>query len=1011
MDPSSYSRSSHKLQNFIEEHVEPLDPLFISGGETWLKPHISNAQVTIPGYQIVRQDRIDRIRGGVILYVKDCLPISSSDSYDDGTCAAVICLAKSINTIIASVYRPPPSQSNSTFDLDSFKNLLIFLQDKINKANNGHSDIILTGDFNFPNIQWDTTTNHCSVASKPTEAEDLFLRFTEDNLLCQYVAQPTRECNILDLFLTNNPNLVLHTESQTTPLSDHNIVTVQTTYNLVAPQHNEKPDIPKDSFRQLNLFKADFDKINEHLESIVWEDLKALCSPDEFPELLRLTVLQVCMLYSPTKSSHTKYKNFFTRERDILRRRKRKVKPQIKSLSEKNPASRKLEKLRSELYDIDRKIKESITNQRASSEAKAVECIKKNPSYFYSYAKRFAKKPCTVGPLLTEKGNLEHKPKAMADILAKQYASVFSDPNCPKKQAPNLNVIIEEIIDDINFSIDDIISAINEISENSACGENDIPAIILKKCKTTICHPILLIWEESITSGHVPDPFKKQIITPVHKKSSKAIPENYRPIALTSHVIKIFERIIRKHLVAHLEKNNLICANQHGFRKHRSCLTQLLSHIDLILQNLQNGMDTDVIYLDYAKAFDKVDHQLLLQKLYAYGVRGKLLMWMNSYLTNREQSVVINGEHSVPAKVVSGVPQGTVLGPILFIIFLNDLSSCIQHSVVSSFADDTRLKKSISSVSDTLLLQKDLESAIAWSDRNNMMLHQSKFELLSHRTGESNLISELPFSMQYSEYVTADGSVISPKHKVRDLGITISHDLSWSPHIDSIVSDGKKIVSWTLSVFHDRSEETMLPLYTSFARSKLEYCAPLWNPTKVDDIMKLESVQRSLTAKITDVHHLSYWDRLKSLKLMSLQRRRERYCLIHIFKILNNLAPNDLPIQFSETSRRGLCCKIPPLVRSSKPKYQKLYDESFTVSGAKMWNLLPKNIKSKPSLDSFKASLTKFIMMIPDNPPVPGIASQNSLLHLLAYNTTAWNPSDDSLVGGLEDDALPDVQS
>ena len=590
----------------------------------------------------------------------------------------------------------------------------------------------------------------------------------------------------------------------------------------------------------------------------------------------------------------------------------------------------------------------------------------------------------------------------MADILQNQYSSVFSDPNNPKKKSPNLKLNIEDIISDIAFTCDDVVNAINEISENSACGDNDIPALILKKCKDSISYPILLIWQASISSGHVPKIFKKQIITPVHKKSSKAEPANYRPIALTSHVIKIFERIIRKQLVDHLERNNLICSNQHGFRKHRSCLTQLLSHIDLILQNLQNGMDTDVIYLDYAKAFDKVDHQILLQKLYSYGVRGKLLMWINSYLTNREQTVVINGEHSEPAKVISGVPQGTVLGPVMFIMYLNDLTSCIKHSVISSFADDTRLKKSIAKVNDTHLLQEDLDSAISWSERNNMQLHQSKFELISHSTGQSNLLSELPFSTQHSDYVTADGSVISPQCKVRDLGVTISEDLSWSPHINNITNEGKKIVSWTLSVFKDRSAETMLPLYTSFVRSRLEYNSPLWSPSKIEDIMKLESLQRTFTSRISEVRHLSYWDRLRSLNLMSLQRRRERYTLIHIFKIINNLAPNDLSMKFYETPRRGLCCKIPPLVKQCKLKHQTMLDESFTVFGARLWNLLPPKIKSKRTLDSFKAALTKFIMTVPDNPPVPGIASQNSLLHLLASNTTAWNPGV-NVDGVLED--------
>ena len=176
----------------------------------------------------------------------------------------------------------------------------------------------------------------------------------------------------------------------------------------------------------------------------------------------------------------------------------------------------------------------------------------------------------------------------------------------------------------------------------------------------------------------------------MHKKASKAEAENYRPISLTNHLIKIFERLVCKHIVHHLVQNSMICKNQHGFQKCRSCVTRLIPHIDTVLQNLQNNMDTDVIYLDYARAFDKVNHQILLQKLPIYGIRGKLLKWLESYLTDRTQTVVVNGHHSMPGTVKSGVPQGTVFGPVLFIFYLNDLESCTKHSITSSFAEGTR---------------------------------------------------------------------------------------------------------------------------------------------------------------------------------------------------------------------------------------------------------------------------------------------------------------------------------
>ena len=204
--------------------------------------------------------------------------------------------------------------------------------------------------------------------------------------------------------------------------------------------------------------------------------------------------------------------------------------------------------------------------------------------------------------------------------------------------------------------------AIKEIGEYSTCADDDVPAIILKNCASVMSYPILLIWKASLKSSHIPHCYKKQTITPVFKKGSKSKASNYRPISLTSHIIKAFERVIRKVIVNHLHENNLLCRNQHGFLKGRSCLTQLINHIDTILKNFLNGHDTDAIYLDFSKAFDKVDHKILISKLYAYGIRGNLLEWIKCYLSNRSQTVVVNGHKSNPAHVKSGVPQGTVLG-------------------------------------------------------------------------------------------------------------------------------------------------------------------------------------------------------------------------------------------------------------------------------------------------------------------------------------------------------------
>ena len=244
---------------------------------------------------------------------------------------------------------------------------------------------------------------------------------------------------------------------------------------------------------------------------------------------------------------------------------------------------------------------------------------------------------------------------------------------------------------DFSFSKEDIISALKELDPYSACPDDDVPAKVLTSCREELSIPLHILWSNSFTTGFIPSELKSQSITPVYKKDDRTDPANYRPVSLTSHIIKTFECIIRDRLVNYLEDANLISCNQHGFRKKRSCLTQLLSHIEFIYRCLNNGDEVDVIYLDYSKAFDKVDHKVLLEKLKRYGIGGNVLRWIEKFLTNRSQTVQVEGVLSSSQPVVSGVPQGTVLGPILFLLYINDLLPVLKSCKGLCFADDTKL--------------------------------------------------------------------------------------------------------------------------------------------------------------------------------------------------------------------------------------------------------------------------------------------------------------------------------
>ena len=254
-------------------------------------------------------------------------------------------------------------------------------------------------------------------------------------------------------------------------------------------------------------------------------------------------------------------------------------------------------------------------------------------------------------------------------------------------------------------------------------------------------------------------------------------------------------------MVDFIEKNQLLCDNQHGFRSGRSCLTQLLSHVDDIVQGLVNNADTDAIYLDFAKAFDKVDHRLLLLKMKRMGFHEKLIKWIESFLTNRKQCVLLDGVSSLAAVILSGVPQGTVLGPLLFILFINDMKLCVTGSIIRFFADDTRILRHIYSLADAEILQHDLNCVVKWAKCNNMALHEDKFELLVHKHCPQNTLLDHPFAILTQVYQVSDGNMLYPSKMVKDLGVMVSADLSWSPHVTLIAERARKVAAWVLSAF------------------------------------------------------------------------------------------------------------------------------------------------------------------------------------------------------------------
>ena len=660
--------------------------------------------------------------------------------------------------------------------------------------------IILTGDFNFPYIQWSSGKIDKNVGIDLQSSAQCFVDFLWDSLLEQYVHLPTRSHNTLDLFITNNKFLVRNVSATETPLSDHKLIEIMLSLEFEKiNQTNGKSHTDK-GFKDLDFQLADFDAINSQISQVPWSELFEVCSFEEFPSLFTLVVLQICLEYAPFK----KRKSGKPKKLHALKRKKHRINEKIEKNKAQNGNPVHLRDLERKLANVTFKMKEAIYEHLDQRENKIVNRIKDNPKVFYSFAKSHSSVKSNISMLLLNSGEVVNDDESMANTFQQQFSSVFSNPSSPDVRAPNFQEpeIVHEMTEDMFIITEvDVLKAISDIKSDSAAGPDELPAIVLKKCAGTLSRPIQLLWQESFKRGVVPFFYKKSYVCPLYKKGDRAKAANYRPVSMTSHVVKIYERIIRKIIVAYLEHNHILTTKQHGFRSGRSTLTQLLAHFDKIYNGLIVGSDTDSIYLDYAKAFDKVDHRLLLLKLEKYKFHPKLITWIKSFLSDRCQRVVVNGKKSLPANIISGVPQGTVLGPALFIIFINDLEARIKHSNISFFADDTRISKQICKQSHCEELQEDLDTVILWSKENNMKLHEDKFELIINEADPKTLIHELPFAGELYSYHVSESIKLSPIDDLRDLGIRVVRDSSWSDHIHRIAATGSSAAAWVLSVF------------------------------------------------------------------------------------------------------------------------------------------------------------------------------------------------------------------
>ena len=431
----------------------------------------------------------------------------------------------------------------------------------------------------------------------------------------------------------------------------------------------------------------------------------------------------------------------------------------------------------------------------------------------------------------------------------------------------------------------DVRNILRSLEPTTSTGYDNIPAIFIIKCSDFICKPLADLFNLSLSRGIFPNVLKKDNVTPIFKKKgSKNDIDGYRAIALQPIFAKVFEGFVNRALRRHIAL--LIHENQHGFLKAKSCATNLLHLTDFVSKCFDRKSQTHVIYTDFQRAFDSVPHELLLLKLKRkFGIENNIFCWFQSYLANRLQRVVINGKNSEWYDVTSGVPQGSILGPALFLMYINDIFSCVKYSHLLLFADDCKVFKEINCTTDCDLLQLDINAIYTWCQTWHMNLHRDKCYFMNFSLKRQNDIVK--------QYYIGD-FFLKRVNQMKDLGVYFTYNLNFSLHVCKIVSKARQMLGFINRVTSEfTNPNTFTVLYNSYVRSRLEFCSQVWNPSSLDSINKLERVQKrflkTLSYKSRVVHaNFSYEELCARFNIKSLQSRRNISDLVFLNKLFCN---------------------------------------------------------------------------------------------------------------------------
>ena len=503
-------------------------------------------------------------------------------------------------------------------------------------------------------------------------------------------------------------------------------------------------------------------------------------------------------------------------------------------------------------------------------------------------------------------------------------------------------------------SLAEVLKLLKNLPTNKATGLDKIPCRLVKLSSPFIADSLCNIFNMSIISGIFPLEWKVAKVIPIHKDNEKDELNNYRPISILSAISKVMERLVYNQLYEYLSKNELLSKCQSGFRHSHSTTTSLLDATNEWYANMDQGNLNSVVFVDLSKAFDTVNHSILLKKLSHYGLHAETLKWFNSYLAERRQQSLVNGYLSSAKTIKCGVPQGSILGPLLFLIYINDLPNCLKHSNPRMFADDTNITTSSKSITKLVqFVNTDLDNLNDWLLANKLSLNVTKTEQMYIASDNSlNKISDLAT-------IHLANKQIRRVKKSKSLGITIDERLSWTDHIDMVSKKVSSAIGGLRQVRSFINKETAITIYNSLIQPLFDYCDIVWDSLGASQAKRLQKLNNRAGRAICQLGYEVRSSLIRSqLGWSTLEDRRRKNKSITMHKILYGNSPTYLKqcFHYANSGREYNLRRSENLILP-KPKTEYLR-KSFTFSGVKVWNSLPVYLKNQVSLSSFKRELT-----------------------------------------------------